>query len=57
MVGTHNTNTRFPPAFFVFFWLFPWIFTQEQQQVDKVVAVVSVSFSPLPFTLFAQDTQ
>ncbi|XP_058278367.1 uncharacterized protein LOC131378641 [Hirundo rustica] len=42
---------------FLVFWLFPRCFTREQQRVKKVVAAVSVSFSPLIFTLFAQDTQ
>lgn len=42
---------------FLCFRLVPRVFIREQQRVKKVVAVVSVSFSPLLFTLFAQDTR
>lgn len=57
VVLVHDTNTRFPSAFLGFFLAVPSSFTREQQWVKKVVAVVSVSFSPLISTLFAQDTQ
>lgn len=52
-----TTQTQRFPLPFLFFRLVPQIFFWEQQQVEKVVAVVSVSFSPLIFTLFARDTQ
>lgn len=52
-----TAQTQRFPLRFLFLLLLPRIFTQEQQRVKKVVAVVCVSFSPLLFTLFAQDTQ
>lgn len=52
-----TTQTQRFPLPFLCFQLVPRVFIREQQRVKKVVAVVSVSFSPLLFTLFAQDTR
>lgn len=52
-----TTQTQGFPLPFLVFQLFPRLVIREQQWVKKVVAVVSVSFSPLIFTLFAQDAQ